>query len=41
VPDETNGVNNAASCYPVIKKQYIASFVTSLVAVFDKICRRQ
>jgi len=37
-PDETNGVNNAVSCYKEAV-QFSASFVTSLFAsFFDEIC---
>jgi len=34
--DETNGVNNAVSCYKEAV-QFSASFVTSLFAIFDEI----
>jgi len=37
-PDETNGVNNAINCYKAAV-QFDASFVTSLFASFDEICR--
>jgi len=37
MPHETNGVNNAVSCYKETV-QFSVFFVTSLFAVFDEIC---
>jgi len=37
IPDETNGVNNAISCYKEAA-QFSGAFVTSLMPDFDEIC---
>jgi len=39
MPDETNGVSNAVSCYKVaILKQFSASFAMWLLPDFDEMC---